>query len=157
MRRISIALMVLLMAAPLELFSQNTLTVFQKDGQTVSFGFSQKPVVTFTDSSLVVTSTETQVEYLLSKVQKFVLTEDPTKVNQVQDELRKPVLVLDDYQVNISGAKPDATVRVLSADGKELATYKTDSEGSVTFTISELPVGTYIIRSNDLSFKILKI
>ena len=97
------------------------------------------------------------MEYLLSKVQKFVLTEDPTKVNQVQDELRKPVLVLDDYQVNISGAKPDATVRVLSADGKELATYKTDSEGSVTFTISELPVGTYIIRSDDLSFKILKI
>lgn len=150
-------MMVLLMAAPLELFSQNTLTVFQKDGQTVSFGFSQKPVVTFTDSSLVVTSTETQVEYLLSKVQKFVLTEDPTKVNQVQDELRKPVLELDDYQVNISGAKPDATVRVLSADGKVLSTYKTDSDGSVTFSISELPVGTYIIRSNDLSFKILKI
>lgn len=150
-------MMVLLMAAPLELFSQNTLTVFQKDGQTASFGFGEKPVISFTDSSLVVTSTRTQVEYLLSKVQKFVLTEDPTKVNQVQDELRKPVLVLDDYQVNISGAKPDVAVMLLSADGKVLSTYKTDSDGSVTFSISELPVGTYIIRSNDLSFKILKI
>jgi uncharacterized protein YfaS (alpha-2-macroglobulin family) len=65
-------------------------------------------------------------------------------------------LELDGYVVSITGAKADITVKVISPDGKTLGTYKTDSNGSVTFSIADLPQGLYIINSENLTCRILK-
>ena len=56
------------MAVPL--FGQNTLTIHQKDGKEFSYGFSEKPVITYTDNDLVLTTTNTVVEFPLSALSK---------------------------------------------------------------------------------------
>ncbi|MBO4500272.1 MAG: T9SS type A sorting domain-containing protein, partial [Bacteroidaceae bacterium] len=63
---------------------------------------------------------------------------------------------LDSYTVRISGAKSGQTVFVTDASGKTLSTYETDQDGSVTFSIADLPQGIYIIKSESLTCKILK-
>ena len=145
-----------LMLASFAAIAQNTLTVHQKDGQQFSFGFEDKPVVTFTDNELVVKTTKTELSYKLAKVAKFTFDEKETAVEGVKDDAVKAGITLDEYTVNISGAKADITVRLISSDGRQLYSYKTGADGSVTFSISELPEGTYIIASESLTVKILK-
>lgn len=135
-------------------FSNNTLTIHQKDGTQVNFGLADMPVISYTDSDLVIKSSQTEVLYPLALIAKFTFTDVEDGVISI--EASSSQLVLDDYMVRISGAKPEITVSVIGADGKTLATHKTDAEGDITFSIAELPEGVYIIKSEEITCKVLK-
>ena len=149
MKRLLSLLLSFYLAVPV--FSQNTLTIHQKDGQQFSFGFEDKPVITYTDNALVLKTVKTEVQYPLASLAKFTFTESETAVTPVSADKNNPVLSLDSYVVNISGAKADVSVSVIGSDGKILSTYQTDSDGGVTFSIADLPQGTYIIKSENLT------
>ena len=153
MKRLSL-LGTILLAVPV--FSQNTITINQKDGQQFSFGFADKPVITYTENDLVLKTTKTEVQYPLSSLSKITFTETETGVDAILDDIQSPVLTLDDYVINITGAKAGVSVSVIGSDGKAIGTYKTDQDGGVTFSIADLPQGIYIINSENLTFKVLK-
>lgn len=138
------------------LFSQNTLTIHQKDGQQFNFGFDDKPVITYTDTDLVLKTTKTEVQYPLASVAKFTFTDVEDVVIPIKQDSNAAQLELDGYAVSITGAKAGINVSVIGPDGKTVGTYKTDSDGSVTFSIADLPQGLYIINSENLTCKILK-
>ena len=142
------------MATPM--MAQNTLTIHQKDGQQFSFGFEEKPVVSFTDNALAIKSTKVEVQYELVKVAKFTFDDVADAVNAIKADDVNASITLDEYSVSISSAKADATIRLIASDGKQLQTYRTDQDGSLTFSIADLPQGTYIIASESLTCKILK-
>lgn len=142
------------MAIPM--MAQNTLTIHQKDGQQFSFGFEEKPVVSFTDNALAIKSTKVEVQYELAKVAKFTFDDVADVVNAIKADDVNASITLGEYSVSITGAKADATVHLIASDGKQLQTYRTDQDGSLSFSIADLPQGTYIIASESLTCKILK-
>ena len=154
MKRILTLLCTVLMAVPV--FSQNTLTIHQKDGQQFSFGFDDKPVITYTDTDLVLKTTKTEVMYPLASLSKFTLTDVEDAVISIKQDGNTAKLELDSYMVSITGAKAGIAVTLIGPDGKTVGTYKTDSEGSVSFSIADLPQGLYIINSENLICKIQK-
>lgn len=154
MRRMLLLLCVAFFIFPA--MAQNTLTIHQKDGQQFSFGFAEKPVITYTDNDLLLKTSKTEVSYPLSTIAKFTFTDSETDVSDVVTDIKTPALSLEDYMVNITGAKSDVTVSLIGADGKIICSYKTDKEGCVTFSIAELSEGVYIIKSENLTCKILK-
>lgn len=137
-------------------FAQNTLTIHQKDGQQFSFGFEDKPVITYTETDLVLKTTNTEVQYPLASLAKFTFTDVEDAVISIKDDGNAAQFDLDNYTVSITGAKAGANVTVIGSDGKTVGTYKTDSDGCVTFSIADLPQGLYIINSENLTCKVLK-
>ena len=154
MKRLLSLLGAVLMAVPV--FSQNTLTIHQKDGKQFCYGFDDKPVITYTESDLILKTANTEVRYPLAQLDKFTFDDIDDAVISIKGGKSKAQLDLDNYQVSIKGVKSGTEVYVISSDGKSLATYKADEEGNVTFSIAELPEGTYIIKSDSLTCKILK-
>ena len=165
MRKFLIAILALTVMAPLALRSQNVMTVHLKSGQMVDLAFKYQPVITFTETEAVLTTTingkPMTVSYPLALLTKFTFsTKDipdphtPSAVDEV--EARKVQFFIEDYTVTITGAKAEIVVRLISSDGRVIDAYKTDNDGSVSFSIAELPAGTYIINSEDITFKILK-
>ena len=154
MKKYIIALFAILTAFTTGL-AQNTLTIHQKDGQKFSFGFDEKPVATFADNYLVVKTAKTEVRYEMKTLSKFTFDEGETGVKEIS-EASKADITLDEYSVLISGAKAETTVNLISSDGKLLKALKAGPEGSVSFSIADLPGGIYIVGSDDLSVKILK-
>ncbi len=51
--------------------AQNYLTITQKDGQQFSYAFSDKPVVTYTETELVLSTEAIDIQFPLSGLQKF--------------------------------------------------------------------------------------
>ena len=137
-------------------FGQNFLTIQQKDGQEFSFGFEDKPVITYTDTDLVLETTKTDVQYPLASLSKFTFTDLATEVNVICVDIQNPTIVMDDYEISITGAKAGINVSLIATDGKTIGTYKTDQDGSVSFSIADLSLGIYIIKSENLTFKVLK-
>ena len=154
MKRLLLLLGTVLIVVPM--FGQNTLIIHQKDGTQFCYGFDEKPLITYSDSVLVLKTANTEVQYPLSKLSKFTLDDIDDAVISIKSGKSKAQLDLDNYQVSIKGVKSGTEVFVISSDGKSLATYKADEEGNVTFSIAELPEGTYIIKSESLTCKILK-
>lgn len=140
------------------LSAQNTLTIHQKDGQQFSYGFGEKPVVTFTDNDLIVTTANENVKLTLAltSVEKFTFDSNETAVNDIKDNAQKASISLDEYSVYIANVKENAVVSLSSADGKQLQAFKAGTDGTVSFSIADLPNGTYIISSENLSVKIQK-
>ena len=137
-------------------FGQNFLTIQQKDGQEFSFGFEDKPIITYTDNDLVLKTSKTELQYPLASLAKFTFTDTATEVDAVQDDIKNPTFTIDGYEINITGTKAGINVSVISTDGKAIGTYKTDQDGSVSFSIADLSLGIYIIKSENLTFKVLK-
>lgn len=154
MRRLIISLFCVFLTLPL--LSQNTLTVHQKNGQKFGFGFEEKPIVSFTDNFLIIKSTKAEVQYELVKVAKVTFDDVNDALIGIKVDDTKTSITLDEYYVSILGSKADITVLLLTSDGKQLQSYKTNTDGSVTFCIAELPEGIYIITSESLTVKILK-
>ena len=154
MKKLLFLLTIVIQAIPL--YGQNTMTIRQKDGQQFSFGFEEKPVVTYTDSILILRTINTEVQYPLSSVATLTFSDVENAVIPIRESINTPVVVLDSYVVSISGSSPDKTVYVVGSDGNNLISVKTDSEGSVSFSIAGLPEGIYIIKSNNVFCKILK-
>ena len=150
------ALAVVLVNALLGVSAQNTLTIHQQDGEQFSYGFGEKPVVTFTDNNLIVTTANQNVQLTLAltSVEKFTFDNVEAAVNEIRES--RPAISLDEYSVYIANVKENAVVNVNSADGKSIASYKVNAQGTVSFSIAELPAGTYIISSESLNIKILK-
>ena len=154
MKRLLLCFLVALLVCPV--FSQNTLTIHQKDGQQFSFGFEEKPVITYTDTDLVLKTTKTELQYPLLSLAKFTFTDVEDAVIFIKDDKLDAKLELGNFTVSINGAKSGIEISVIASDGKTLVKYKTDEDGSVTFSIAELPEGIYIIKSESLTCKILK-
>ena len=161
MRKFLIAALALLMCAPMALFSEEVMTIHLKDGSLIDFAFKYQPVVTFTETDVVLTTANgLRITYPLSKLTKFTFSAKdipgPTDVDEIKDDVRKVTFSVDEYNVSIDGAKAEMAVRLIASDGKVVGSYKTDKEGSLSFSIAELPDGIYIISSEDLTVKIQK-
>lgn len=156
MKKLFFSVLLLSVFSPAVLLAQNTVTIHQKDGQTVSYGFSVKPVITYTDNDLVITTENAEMQYPLLSVSKITFQDQSAGVNAITEESKVPVLELDDYVVSISGAKAGVTVSLTGTDGKSLINARTDSEGEVSFSIAEQPAGVYVIKSENLTFKIIR-
>lgn len=134
--------------------AQNYLTITQKDGQQFSYAFSEKPVVTYTETELVLTTENTDIQFPLSGLQKFTFEDAPTSVQETTTAFA--TISVSNNTVTIRSAKANAQVQLIAVDGKIVRTYKTDAEGNLSFSIAELPASTYIIKTESLTCKILK-
>lgn len=156
MKKTILFLLMFFASVSMSVSAQNTVIVHQKDGKTVSFGLPEKPVITYADNEMVITTTKTVLQYPLASVSQLTFSDDETSVAPVADEKQAPVLELDNYVVRITGADAEASVTVVASDGKTLILTKVNSDGTATFSVAELPEGIYIIKSENLTFKILK-
>ena len=137
--------------------ASDAVTILQKDGKSFSYAFNEKPVVTFSANSLILTTAQVKVEYPISNIKKISFSDTQSDPETVVEAVNAdPELEFDNYTVNISGAKAGTLISLIGPDGKILNSYKTDSEGNVSFSIDELPDGLYIIASDNLTCKILK-
>lgn len=118
-------------------FAQNTLIVHQKDGAVVSYGVSEKPVVTYTETGIHLATTKVEVDYPFATLEKFTFSEGTNSIDVVKTD----------------GTNDD--VLIYNINGMLLKTIK-HSNGASSFSTSDLPKGIYIIKNGKTTYKITK-
>lgn len=118
-------------------FAQNTLNVHQKDGAMVSYGFSEKPVVTYTATGVHLTTTKLEVDYPFAYLEKFTFSEEANSIDLIKTE------------------RTNDDVCIYNINGMLLKTIK-QNDGTSSYSTSDLPKGTYIIKNGKTTYKIIK-
>lgn len=119
-------------------FAQNTLNIHQKDGAVVSYGFVEKPVVTYTATGIHLSTTKVEMDYPFTSLEQFTFSDnDANSINVLKTE----------------GTNED--ISIYDMRGMLVKTIK-QSDGSASFSTSDLPQGTYIIKNGSTTYKIIK-
>lgn len=118
-------------------FAQNTLNIHQKNGGVVSYGFAEKPVLTYVDDNLHVSTERVSIDYPLAELE---------------------MLTFDDREASIGELRVEgqtAGMNIYRIDGTLVKRIEATAESSA-FDTDRLPVGTYIVRQGNVTYKITK-
>lgn len=150
-------LLLLLLALPIGMLAdnQNTLIVKTKDGAQTTFVLQDKPRVTFEGTDLKVVSDKETVAFALADVLRFeyvkkdALGIDEDVVDPTGVSYQGGVLV-------ISQLRQGASVAVYTLDGKLLRQLTASHSGTYRLNLSELPTGLYLVKADNVTYKITK-
>lgn len=137
MKRKNLLQLLILFLGATSAFAQNTLNVHQKSGGVVSYIFSDKPVVTYTEDGIHLVTNSVEVDYPLSNLEKFTF-EDNNSPSGI---------------ICTKGGSSD--VQIYSVGGTLIKTVEAN-EGTTTFSTSNLPAGIYVIKNGKSTYKIIK-
>ncbi len=138
--------------------AQNAVAIHQKNGQVATFAFTEKPVVTYSGSDLVLTTTKTTVNYPIYLLKKLVFDVDWTEsVNKIENVQTSDVLFrFHDGTLSIIGGQPGSIVTLHNIKGQKVGQYRLDADGSATIPTQPLGKDIYIVKTKSLSFKFSK-
>lgn len=132
-----------------------TLIIQMKNGSENAFFLKDKPKVTFEGSSLKVSAATGDVSYALADVQRFTYAKKST--TGISEQVENPTGVTFEGDVLvISQLKANATANIYALDGKLIRQLKPQRAGTYRINLSELPSGLYLVKADNITYKITK-
>ena len=132
-----------------------TLIIQMKNGSENAFFLKDKPKVTFEGSNLKVSATTGDVSYALADVLRFTYAKkSPTGISE-QVENPTDVTFEGDVLV-ISQLKANAVASIYALDGKLIRQLKPHRAGTYRISLSGLPSGLYLVKADNVTYKITK-
>ena len=131
------------------------LVVETKDHVKTAYMLAEKTQVLFSEANLRVVSTKADVTYQLSDILRFTYeTRSTTGIS----ELRTTQAEVDykDGQLVISGIKAGGSVSVYSLDGKVVKQLTAQRSGTYRLSLASLSKGVYIVKADNVTYKIMK-
>lgn len=133
-----ILLFAMLLTGAVQAWAGDQLHVHTQTGGEVVYDFADRPVITFQADQMMLTTAAVTVVYPMSEVTSFTFTHTQTESLQ---------------QISSSEPTGDATVRIYTLQGTLVQTCAAHDQTS-RIAISQLPAGTYIVRSQHRSYKV---
>lgn len=153
-----VTIALLLMVAPQVMKAANeveTLIVLMKNGTETAFFLQDKPKVTFEGTNLKVSATSGDVTFALADVQRF--TYEMRSSTGISEQVAESTAVtFDDGILVVSQLKANSSVSVYALDGKLIRHLKPQRTGTYRLNLSELPTGLYLVKADNITYKITK-
>lgn len=109
-------------------------------GGDVVYDFAEQPVVTFVEDDMVVQTKSVTVHYPVAELKAFAFT-----VNDV------------DAIESVTSSEPDADSSVSIYNMSGMLVKKVDAvDNKSSYSLEQLPAGTYIVKSNLRTYKVIK-
>lgn len=158
MNRRKFLLTLLLAVATLVANAQNAIAIYQKDGQVAKFAFTEKPVVTYSGSDLVLTTSKTIVQYPVYMLQKIAFDVVDLVANDIEQLAVKAEAQFSFQRetLTISGGEAGAPVYLYDVSGRKVGEYRLDPDGRTTIPVQNLGKSLYIVKTKTVSFKFRK-
>ena len=130
------------------------LVIWQKDGSKVSYNLDEQPKTTFTTEDLVITTATSTISYPLAKIQRYTYEGAQLSVRDVKSQGIS--ISHDGDLIIVKGLASGKNVTVYSMDGVQLLSKLSDGTEQLTLSLSSLPLGAYVIKADEITYKFLK-
>ena len=130
------------------------LKVWQSDGQVLTISLADEPRTTYSDGNLIITSAKATVSFPLEKVRRYTYE----SVVDGIDELKtvRAAISKDGETLTLTGLKPHTSIYLYNIAGQLLRTIDSGDQPKVVISVSHLPNGVYVVKANDVTYKITK-
>ena len=135
------------------------IIVEMNNGQKIEYKLADNPKLAFDGTTITLTTNEITVEYKptdLKKVTTGDVQNDNTGVHDLEQDVTQGTIQAEGGFVRLSGFTPNEPVRIYSLSGVLTTAYSIPDAGTLIISISSLPTGISIIKTNNQSIKITK-
>lgn len=133
---------------------KNAVKVYEADGNVVTYELSVRPSVRFSEDELVLKAGDVEVFYPLSPSVRFEFAEISKETTDIQGKLARPTFRITADEMVIHHVSPNSAVSIYDLAGQVIKSEYADSKGHIIMDSHNLPKGTYIIKSEQVTFKI---
>jgi len=138
-----------------EMVDRKFLVVETKNHVKTAYMLAEKPEVSFVGNTMRITSAKTDVTYNLTDVLRF--TYETRSVTGVSELRTDPATIgYEDDQLIVSGIKSGASVGIYALDGKLVQQLTPRRTGTYRVSLKSLPQGMYIVKADNVTYKIMK-
>jgi hypothetical protein len=142
---------------PEVIYGDLVLRVWKSNGQILTINLADEPRTTYSDGNLVITSTKGTVMLPLEKVKRYTYEIVENVVTDIdENKALRADFSSDGETLTLSGLKPNTVIYLYNVAGQLLRTINSGNQSKVAVSISHLPVGVYIVKANDVTYKITK-
>lgn len=125
--------------------------------QYAYFEMSQNPQLQFTEGAVTFVAGESQVEISLSDYTKFFFSDKIlTGIRAVHESCENLLIKVEDGQMLVSGLSAGEAAHIVALDGRLLSVLRANASGHCEMNIQDWPAGTYVVRTNIHSYKVIK-
>ena len=130
------------------------LKVWQADGQVLTISLADEPRTTYSDGNLIITSSKTSVTLPLEKVRRYTYESAANGVDEVK--AMRAAFSKDGETLTLAGLKPGTAIYLYNVAGQLLRTIDSGTQSKVVVSVFNLPAGVYVVKANDVTYKITK-
>lgn len=131
--------------------------VWLESGGVVAYSLVEHPQVTYNEGILKVATDIKEIMVEPDKVNKFTINGFiPDAVAIDENEMAGKRIVKGNDSVSFVNCRPGMDVYVYTMGGMLIKTAKTDNDGMLYLSLEELDAGVYIVKSEEITSKILK-
>ena len=134
------------------------VVLYTKDGKKAIYSLDERPKVEYSDDYVVISTSSTHVEYSLANLHKLVFGDESIDMmidESALDENKENIQLEEDFVI-LSGLDVKDIITIYTLTGLKLQSYPVAGDGTVYISLSSLPQGTYVIKANSITFKLLK-
>lgn len=135
---------------------ERVLLLSMQDGTSVTFFLKEKPRVTFSGEMLEIISEASQANVKRTEVReiKFVMQEDSEIA--IDEAKASENVGIDNEMIVIENIEQGSVVKVLTIDGRIVATEAAAENNSARISLTSLSAGIYLLNYNDTIIKFIK-
>ena len=134
---------------------KTNLVVWAKDGTQVAYALAKEPELTFTETDLIISTYDVEVNYSLENVDRITYESSET-VSIMNLQTGKSSFRLDSESLLFPALSVNSTVSLYSINGTLVFNKTIQTAGEYSFPLSGLNSGVYLVKVNGLTYKILK-
>jgi hypothetical protein len=136
---------------------QNTLIVLTKGNVQHLFVLADKPTVTFEGDQLKVTCEKASASASFNIVDIIRFTYENKDASGIDELTVDPAEIsMEEGTLVISQLKANAIVNIYALDGKLVHQLKAQRAGTYRLSLSSLPIGVYLVKADNITYKITK-
>lgn len=140
---------------PLSAEEKTMLVVWAKDSVKVAYALNEKPKISFTDTTLVISVKDAEVSYPLEDMLRFTYG-DASEANILDIHAGESLFLLDGNSLLFPSLAVGTTVSLHALDGTLFFTKSVSTAGYYAFPLSALSSGVYMVNVNGVTYKIVK-
>ena len=126
------------------------IVIKQKSGAETIIELSNKPVITFSNENMTITSDIETVVVPLDDIGDYQVSNETTSIELPQSDAQ-----YSEGKVTFNGLAEGAPVNVYAMDGKLIKRILTEKSTKATVMLQDLPKGTFIISAGNSRIKIV--
>ena len=134
--------------------NDRVLKVWQADGQVLTISLADEPRTTYSDGNLIITSAKTSVTLPLERVLRYTYESAANGVDEVKAV--RAAFSKDGETLTLTGLKPGTAIYLYNVAGQLLRTINSGDQPKVVVSVSNFPAGVYVVKANDVTYKITK-
>lgn len=131
---------------------ETAVVISTKEGEQVRIAVSKHPQVSFTETDLVLTAPEVTLSYPFDNSLKISFG----NISGISEEREQTAAFrITRSSLDASGLKPCSQACIYSLNGSVVTNGMTDSNGCWHADLDMLPQGIYIIKCNEITYKMI--